>query len=66
MREDLCARLRSDYPGRLTITHEAADEIERLRKVNNAFEVALAEYRAWCDTEGVTEHRAWSALEKMT
>ena len=36
MADDICTRLRSGYAAQLTVTHEAADEIERLRESEKA------------------------------
>ena len=41
-------------------------EVRRQRSKINETEVALAEYRAWCDAENITEHRAIARLETKT
>lgn len=68
MTDDIVTRLRTKSGGQLPITIEAADEIERLRKIIVEYHAAEMGYEESLeDDESTLEPewlRAWDALEK--
>jgi hypothetical protein len=49
MNDDIVTRLRAKYLGQLPICTEAADEIERLRKIINRWETCKVVYDNLCE-----------------
>lgn len=68
MTEDIVTRLRTKYSGQLPIATEAADEIERLRKIIVEYHTAEMGYEESLEDDDSTLEpewlRAWDALEK--
>lgn len=68
MSEDIVTRLREKYSGQLPICAEAADEIERLRKIIVEYHAAEIGYEESLEDDDSTLEpewlRAWDALEK--
>ncbi len=55
MTDDIVTRLRKKYLGQLPICLEAADEIERLRKIINRWETCKMVYDNLCEPDELCE-----------
>lgn len=69
MSDDIVTRLRTKYGGQLPILTEAADEIERLRKlIIDYHNVELAYRNAWHDDDAIVLKeewiKAWKAVDR--